>query len=887
MGSVHTCKDTKISEDDVKKKEGVVNGYTSMFLKMSRMGESWNHEDRMRESNIKHSMYVSPMSLLVKDHKKVKEGEAVPTRPVVSANEGIGTSLSTILSEFLEPLADSLEDRMEVISTEDYLNRLTECNRRLGQEWTEGEELVHIGADVKALFPSLSAQRSGRIVREVVLESDMKFEGVDYRAAAMLVRYGMDHFEIRKLGLERIVPKRRYHRGQEPGVTSKEALGGDGDRDEDKWIFPPREPTETEKRSLIAACLEIGVRTSFRNSVYQFGGQYYLQTNGGPIGARVTMAVSRIVMYDWGKKLRNILREAEIKIWMDSAYVDDYRSLLSALRPGLRWEPSSKKLEFREDWREEDLKSEVSTTRRSATVLQAVMDSINPDLKFEMELEEDFPDNKLPTLDCRVWLETSPDSNTTRTRSRVASQPPQFNFSFFEKTMNSQYVILENSAMSYKMKCAILSQEVVRRMLNTKETISQRERNEILNSFSEKMLRSGYDISQVREIFISGIRGYMRRVSLAEQKGSNLYRSAKSSLAERIKKKVFEKTSWYREKRNFLKKGPRIPGRKSSKRSKSATQKKIKSVLFVPRTERGELLRRLREEETKLADITGYRVKLVERSGTQLSRILCQKNPWAGQDCGRADCLVCGDSEVGGGDCRRRNITYVTTCVSCIQKLKEDKTAREPARYVGESCRSAYERGKEHLEGYLHGREESHMAKHRILEHPGEEVTFKMKVLAKHKSAFERQVTEAVLIEVMDDGRLLNSKGGFNRCVLPRLQVAVGDKVAEYSDNNSERSSFHEILTARQENSKRKEREDKIGSDSEKKEALTTASFNRNSIHSRKIKIPKKRKKQISPSPTFNFVPLSRVFAVTENAPGSAQGSNDRGSGDQDKRTPG
>ena len=34
------------------------------------------------------------------------------------------------------------------------------------------------------------------------------------------------------------------------------------------------------------------------------------------------------------------------------------------------------------------------------------------------------------------------------------------------------------------------------------------------------------------------------------------------------------------------------------------------------------------------------------------------------------------------------------------------------------------------------------------------------------------------------------------------------------------------------------------------------------------------------------FVPLSRVFAVTENAPGSAQGSNDRGAGDQDKRTP-
>ena len=191
------------------------------------------------------------------------------------------------------------------------------------------------------------------------------------------------------------------------------------------------------------------------------------------------MAVSRIVMIDWGKKLRNILSDAEVKIWMDSLYVDDFRALITALRPGLRWEPKTKKLEFREEWKEEDLKSEMSATRRSATVLQAAMDSINPDLKFEMELEEDFPDNKLPTLDCRVWLETSTD------------KPPQFNFSFFEKTMNSQFVILEKSAMSYKQKFAILSQEVIRRMLNTSDRISQTERKQILDNFSEKMLRSG------------------------------------------------------------------------------------------------------------------------------------------------------------------------------------------------------------------------------------------------------------------------------------------------------------------------------------------------------------------------------------------------------------
>ena len=70
------------------------------------------------------------------------------------------------------------------------------------------------------------------------------------------------------------------------------------------------------------------------------------------------------------------------------------------------------------------------------------------------------------------------------------------------------------------------------------------------------------------------------------------------------------------------------------------------------------------------------------------------------------------------------------------------------------------------------------MAKHNMMEHLEEEVVFSMKVLKQHRSAFERQVIEAVLIETEDDGSLLNSKGGFNRCALPRLQVVIGDKPA-------------------------------------------------------------------------------------------------------------
>ena len=50
-----------------------------------------------------------------------------------------------------------------------------------------------------------------------------------------------------------------------------------------------------------------------------------------------------------------------------------------------------------------------------------------------------------------------------------------------------------------------------------------------------------------------------------------------------------------------------------------------------------------------------------------------------------------------------------------------------------------------------------------------------MKILKVHTSAFMRQVHEAVAIEINEKQGLLNSKGGFNRCKLPRLSIKMGD----------------------------------------------------------------------------------------------------------------
>ena len=89
--------------------------------------------------------------------------------------------------------------------------------------------------------------------------------------------------------------------------------------------------------------------------------------------------------------------------------------------------------------------------------------------------------------------------------------------------------------------------------------------------------------------------------------------------------------------------------------------------------------------------------------------------------------------------------------------------------------RSAYERGKEHVADFHNLSEKSHLLKHYIMEHQNEikmqDLKFGMRVRETFNTAIERQVGEAVAISVeQKKGRkLMNSKGEYNRCIVPRI----------------------------------------------------------------------------------------------------------------------
>ena len=339
--------------------------------------------------------------------------------------------------------------------------------------------------------------------------------------------------------------------------------------------------------------------------------------------------------------------------------------------------------------------------------------------------------------------------------------------------MNNKLVIHQNSAMSENGKIASLSMEVIRRLKNTSIELDQERIDRIIDNFTVKLISSGYGMQQAYTIINAGLKGYEKLLKKQTDGIMNIHRPAANGVASRNRKKLTSKSSWFKKKKDQNKN--EAPAEKSSenyrprnkKSGKKPNTKEIRTttVLFVEQTPGGELANIFREKEKELSLITGFRVKIVERNGTRANQLLHKPNPWSNARCQNAKCYPCENGDIS--DCSKRNLVYISSCIPC-------RKAEKPMYYVGETSRTSRERGAEHLDDYLKGKEESHMVKHLDEVHPGQQqASFEFRVHSTFQKALTRQITEAVLIRRAGEATL-NSKGVYNRCALPRLVVECG-----------------------------------------------------------------------------------------------------------------
>ena len=114
------------------------------------------------------------------------------------------------------------------------------------------------------------------------------------------------------------------------------------------------------------------------------------------------------------------------------------------------------------------------------------MNSICAFLTLTIETADDFPDNRLPTLELNIWV----------------GMDNMIYYVFFEKIMASTQTIQRRSAMPENGRMATLNQELVRRMLNTSKDLGMDERVIVVNKYCQKLIDSGYLRDQVKRVVV-------------------------------------------------------------------------------------------------------------------------------------------------------------------------------------------------------------------------------------------------------------------------------------------------------------------------------------------------------------------------------------------------
>ena len=113
-------------------------------------------------------------------------------------------------------------------------------------------------------------------------------------------------------------------------------------------------------------------------------------------------------------------------------------------------------------------------------------------------------------------------------------------------------------------------------------------------------------------------------------------------------------------------------------------------------------------------------------------------------------------------------MVYRITCLQC-----EKEGVR--GEYWGETARTGYERGEEHLAGLESRYEKNSLWKHSHIHHGGtlEKEKLKMEIVESHRSPLNRQVHKGVELDINGADIIMNSKSEWNHCRIPRIVIEV------------------------------------------------------------------------------------------------------------------
>ena len=298
-------------------------------------------------------------------------------------------------------------------------------------------------------------------------------------------------------------------------------------------------------------------------------------------------------------------------------------------------------------------------------------------------------------------------------------------------------------------------------MRNTKIDLGEDIRNKHLNDYMVKLKNSGYNAKYRKEILDSATKAFDKMLEEDRNNIKPLFRDRFWKKEERETSKKEKKLNWYK--------------------NEGKTKINYKSILFVPPTPGGILVKQLKEREEELNRHREDRIKIVEKGGIKIENILTKKDPFEKEICKNKLCPICkNENNKLNILCNSNNVGYRWVCQTCEVRNKTKV-------YEGETSRSARLRGIEHVKQLEGKKNDSVLYKHKLTEHRNEEVNFKMEITGTFKDALSRQAEEAVRIQARNPSESMNSKSQFNHPPIARIVVEKYSK-RDYNGHRAELS---------------------------------------------------------------------------------------------------
>ena len=126
----------------------------------------------------------------------------------------------------------------------------------------------------------------------------------------------------------------------------------------------------------------------------------------------------------------------------------------------------------------------ISDNERKMMLIKLIGNDVHPSIQLELDYPSKHQDGKLPILDLKVWMETK--EKETEGRYKKASM---IMYEFHSKSMDSKAVINARSALNWNTKKTVLTQEVLRILLNCSRLLL---RERAVENANEIVLRMQY-----------------------------------------------------------------------------------------------------------------------------------------------------------------------------------------------------------------------------------------------------------------------------------------------------------------------------------------------------------------------------------------------------------